>query len=209
MRKLCSALLLSCMLFAAGVAQAVTVTFDELPPTPVDQTGVTVKGLTFTYDETAAPVQLGSVFGADGIISPVNKVFDGSSQATVMVDFYVPFSQLIFDFVLTGTAPPTPDPLVPAVRVLFQDILGQTVADVTGNATYDAGNGLFSGSFSSSGVPFTTALITFDPQALSDAVYFQLDNLVGTEAVPEPGTILLVGLGLTGMTLMAYRRNRM
>ena len=208
MKKLCSALLLTCMLFAAGVAQAVTVTFDEIPPTPVDQTGVTVKGLTFTYDETAAPLPLGSLFGADDLITPVNKVLDGSTQATVRIDFYTPFSGMLFEYVVTGTAPPTPAPLTPAVSVLFKDILGQTVADVTGNATYDAVNGLFSGIFSYSGVPFMTALITFDPGALSDAVYFQLDNLTGSE-VPEPGTFLLVGLGLTGMTLMVRRRNRM
>ncbi|MBD1929204.1 PEP-CTERM sorting domain-containing protein [Trichocoleus sp. FACHB-90] len=187
------------------VAQAVTFTFDELPPQPVDN--LSFQGVTFDFkvdgfDSTNAIYNA----GGPGNLRFVNDPsLEGSAAGILTLDFATAISTLQF-----GVALSTFESLTPGFTVeLFNSAstsLGITSVDTTRFLPF----GFTEGLFTYSGTPATRAVIDFNETVASR---FALDNLIYEPAistpVPEPGSLTgLLALGAFGVASGLLRKQQ-
>jgi hypothetical protein len=184
---------------SAGVAQAAFITgsisvTDGLLGLPAAPSGSAVSGLTgIDHDGN------GSSFGCT-----TNFVGScGGANATMTDwDFIGPFPNIIvingFTFDLTGIGPVTPSPLVCGGAGSCSDgLLVASLVGVVSKAGFDptafTGQLSFSGSCVGSGATCTSDI--------SGGYTYSL-SATGRSTVPEPGTLLLIGIALAGLGLL-------
>ncbi len=190
-------LFITWLLGASTVASAasITLTFDELPPQPVD--GLTFAGVTFDF-KIGGVDSLDAVYNrtGPGILTYVqDPVLEGNAAGVLTLDFVLPTSFLEF-----GAALSMDVPLTPGFSV---DLYDAALAPLGSFPVDTAPLVLFSeGLFSHTGIPVSRAVVSFAP----GVGRFALDNLT-YGAIPEPGSLWLTGLGLAGLGL-ALRRAR-
>ena len=182
-----------------GVAQAVTLTFDELPFQPVDN--LSFQGVTFDFkvggvDSTDARYGAG---GPGAITFVQDPSLEGDAAGILTLDFAEPTSLLNF-----GVALNTFGSLTPGFTVELFDpaLMSLGITPVNTSSLVSFTEGLFT----YSGAPVTRAVIDFNETA---ANRFALDNLTfgGSQSVPEPtSTLGVLALGAFGASSLLKRK---
>ncbi|AJE02767.1 PEP-CTERM sorting domain-containing protein [Geobacter pickeringii] len=198
LNRIAAFLLLASLLALPQKAPATIITFDGIPPTMVDGSGVTIGGVTIRYEGfglgAAAIADFGPILNSPFLL--------GDTVGTLMLDFAIPVSRLGFTFALDAVDPSgAPVNVNPGV---FAELIppGQQFGDFfTAAASLTANTamtGLVEGTFSHAGQPISQAFLTFDS---GNSTVFVFDNL-NFQPVPEPSTLLLVAAGVVGAALI-------
>jgi hypothetical protein len=178
-------------------ALPVSVNFAQVT-TPIDitlpATG-TVDQVTFSYDNSpagggSAEVNSSGIIGVTGILDPGPPPFERNN--TLIIDFTgTPIPQIYYLLVTFSLPGMTADDPFGAMADLFYQ--GAFVSHVDVPVFQADPNG----TITSAGPIFDTAFLNFS----SDASLFLITD-VTYEAVPEPGTIILVAAGLLGLGVL-------
>ncbi|WJW76287.1 hypothetical protein QVG61_04125 [Thiohalobacter sp. IOR34] len=192
--KYLGSLVLTAVLASVAQAGPITIDFSELAPQPVH--GLTVKGVTFSY-EIGGTASADAIFGS---VTPLTSTFvqspflEGNPAGVLTLDFANPVSSISMGLAVVPNGSYTPGSLVALYDTSL--VLG---ANVPVNLT-DVGSGVAEGLFSFSGGPISRVALLFDPQTRR----FGVDNINLTFAVPEPGILSLMALPL--MLIVISRR---
>ena len=181
---------LSCVLFT-GNALAINIDFSGVIGTqditlPNTQT---MSGVTFSYDNFGSLADTASISSA-GI--------SGSTNGLLMFDFATPASSLNFDFSLSEFTVPAPSTLTFALLASFDG--GTTFIAYT--AFLSNQDGKEYGDLNYSGNAFSHVDLFFS-YAPTGPLAFNIPSLTYEAAspVPEPATLLLLGIGMVGLAL--------
>lgn len=198
MSKFHKFILTACLSLGACAAQATIIGFDDLPDTSTSGQNVlplTQNGFTFSSS-------LGDAEYHNAIFHPLVGV---NTNGTAVLGWCAAFCGGAKTITITG----------PGVFSLAAFDIAALVAG-TGSGTltvtgYLAGGGSIARSVSYGDDWITTGLTGFDNLSRlelfsADVVDVAIDNLIVTNAVPEPGSIMLTGIGLAA--LMASTRRR-
>lgn len=191
MKKICAlvAAMSLCSLLP-GIAMAVVITFDGLSGNNGDEF------TTYTEDGYTVTKNAGSGCVAKAFGNPIPDVFggpacDGGSFGEFSVTGTSLFSFDSIDFAANNGS-------------LFYQIIGSLGGSDIWNITSALAGP--SGVFSTITSPFSTAVDMLRLVLRTEGSSFNLDNIGVTAAVPEPGSLTLLGAGLLGLGLM--RRNK-
>jgi hypothetical protein len=186
-----------------GAAQAVTLTFDELPFQPVDN--LSFQGVTFDFkvggvDSTDARYGAG---GPGSITFVQDPSLEGTASGVLTLDFATAISTLQFGVALNTFASLTPGFTVELFNPALMS-LGITPVNTSSLVSFTEGL------FTYSGAPVTRAVIDFNETA---AGRFALDNLIYEPAistpVPEPASLIgLLALGAFGAGSRLLRKHQ-
>lgn len=183
-------LLVAALLLSPVYALATLLTFDELPRQPV--TGLTFNGVAFHFNVgglNSSDANYAS--GGPGVGAFVHDPsLEGNAAGVLTLDFDTPTSVLQFGLAMSTLL------AVPAglhVALFDQRLipLGIQTVDLSRTVTFAEGR------FNYAGLPISRAIIDFDEGAASR---FALDNL-SFGVVPEPGTYVLMFVGLAALAL--------
>ena len=180
---------------SVALAVPVTLTMDDLPTQPVDglahPTGVSFGVNTIS---PGSPVRYGvSAVGTTAFID--GPSIEGSSFVILSLDFDDPTDIFEFSYVRQ-----TNDTVMNAVGVQLFDMANALIGSFSLNAS-DQGFGWAEGQFVYSGAAISRALLDFsNPSSTGlSGTRFAVDNVVFDSQVPEPGTLVLLLLGLAGI----------
>jgi hypothetical protein len=190
-----------------GAAQAVTLTFDELPFQPVDN--LSFQGVTFDFkvggvDSTDASYGA----GGPGIITFVqDPSLEGTASGILTLDFATAISTLQFGVALSTFASLTPGF---TVELFDPALMSLGITPVNTSSLFSFTEGLFT----YSGAPVTRAVIDFTENfTYGELNRFALDNLIYEPAistpVPEPASLIgLLALGAFGAGSRILRKHQ-
>ncbi len=200
-------------LVAGTEAQAVTLTFDELPSQPIDD--LSFMGVTFDFKVDGVDSNSARLTGSDLEIPGTAYIqwpaIDGEAAGILTLDFTTPISMLEF-----GVGLSTFSTLTPGFAVELFDpaltSLGITVVNTSGQvgSLFASAGGLFS----YTGVPVKRAVVDFNENFdtfAPDGPRFALDNLTFTNStpIPEPASITgLLALGAFGAGSLLKRKQK-
>jgi hypothetical protein len=173
-----------------GAAQAVTLTFDELPSQPVDN--LSFQGITFDF-KVGGVDSTDARYGAEGpgtITFVQDPSLEGAVSSVLTLDFATAISTLQFGVaLLSGLRSSTF-----TVELFDPALMSLGITRVNTSRLISLPEGLFT----YSGAPVTRAVIDFNETG--GAIRFALDNLIYEPAistpVPEPASLTgLLALG--------------
>jgi hypothetical protein len=173
-----------------------SITFSELPTQPAN--GLTFLGVTFGF-RIGVLDSPDARFNAEvpaGLAFIQGAALEGTTLGTLTLDFAAPTPLLQFGVALSSF-----DALTSGITVELFDATLQPLGVFTLNTT--PGLSFSEGQFSFFGVPVGRAVINFNPAAAR----FAIDNLTFTP-VPEPATLLLLGIGALGLVASRQRRRK-
>ena len=189
-----------------GAAQAVTLTFNELPSQPVDN--LSFQGVTFDFkvggvDSTDAARTRRPAGGPGSITFVQDPSLEGTASGVLTLDFATAISTLQFGVALGTVASLTPGF---TVELFDPALMSLGITPVNTSSLVSATEGLFT----YSGAPVTRAVIDFNETA---ANRFALDNLIYEPAistpVPEPASLTgLLALGAFGAGSRLLRKHQ-
>ena len=200
MNRIIVLIVLLAQIVMAGTALAVPVNLDFTSAPGVDVTTsspFSLNGVTISYDDYGSGLDFANV-GSSGII--------GSMGGVLIFDFNTSATALNIGFSLLDAVSNTPQ-LSDALTVVFYgkgNFLDSTTAPAdffAYDSNADPTLGFASGILAYSGTVFDHAELYFS----SEALYFTVDN-VSYEPVPEPGTIVLLAVGLFGLGIWRFKR---
>jgi len=189
----CSLLTAMTLLGVTVNAQAITLTFGELPFQPIDN--LSYNGVTFDFKISGVDsLDANYNSGGPGALTYIqDPSLEGSSSGVLRMDFAVPTPVLSF-----GVAESVTETLTPGFVVNLFD--GSLAPIGTYPVTTLPLVTFTEGSFSYAGVPVGRAVVAFTPSAGR----FALDNL---HFVPEPSSLACAAIGALGF-LTYCRRNK-
>lgn len=188
-------LVLTLLINKSTWAVPATLDFTELPFQPVD--GVSIAGVTFDFKIGGIDsLDANYASGGPGSITFVqDPSLEGNSSGILTLDFAAPTPLLGF-----GVALSTFGTLTPGFTVeLFDASLASLgIIPVTTNSLIS----FTEAQFNHIGTPILRAVLDFD----DTAGRFALDNLTfNVTAIPEPASILLMGIGVAGLGFLRWR----
>ncbi len=169
---------------STAMAVPVTLTMDEVGLQLIDGLTVTKGGESFTFANASQTLLYDS--GGPGNTTYINDPSIQGGLSSFSVVFLIPVDAIQF-----GLAEATSSLLTGAQVTLFS---GATQVGLY-NFDLNLADPFAEGQFSWSGSPVTA--MTIAPAAGAAALAF--DNLTVNTVVPEPATLALLGLGLTGL----------
>ena len=186
-------------LTAADLAGVAPITFAGIPDNTVVN-GLSLGGVTFNYLVGSIPSTAAIIDGGPGTtnnVLPPNIVnLSGNAGAVLRLSFNAPRVQLGYGFALltTGAVPA-------ATTVSLFDASGLLVGSLSGAGASDP---IFAGGFLGlqSTIPFVRADLTFSTAGAA----FAADNIRVGAAIPEPASIVLLGIGVLSACIRRRRR---
>ena len=187
-------------LTAADLAGIAPITFAGIPDNTIVN-GLVVGGVTFNYLVGSVPSTGAIIDGGPGTtnnIAPPDIVNStGNAGAVLRLTFNAPRVQLGYGFALltTGAVPA-------ATTVSLFDASGVLVGSLSGSGAPDP---FFSGGFLGlqSTIPFVRADLTFSTAGAA----FVADNIRVGSAIPEPASVVLIGMGVLSACIRRRRQS--
>ena len=206
-------LLVQIVVVGTALAVPVNLDFTSAPAPDIDLTTTTftLNGVTISYEGDGSPNDFAHVGPSQftGNSGPELAGIIGNTGGKLIFDFTTSATALNIGFTLLEAVSTTPQVSDALITLYFYDngnLLGITTTPADFFASDPAADptlGLASGILAYSGTAFDHTELFFS----TEAPIFAIENM-SYEPVPEPGTIVLLAVGLIGLGVLRFKRQR-